>query len=461
METAAPSTRPFGPETTRPSGCFEDVVLADPLVALELVIDQLGSVDLAARVGDEILELDRLRARLEAQVSRRLGEFDRRLEHTIWRFGSAAAWLGAAGRVASDDAHRRVRVARHMHELDASRVAWEAGEISTRHVESIVRARQAARANDEFAEFEPAVVELAKADRPEAVVALLARWREALDADRQSADPAADCTEAQHERRGLHASTTIDGMVVVDGLLDPANGSMVTTALDAAMGDERVPDDPRTLPQLRADALTAICEGYLSHREPGTNLPHVVIQTDLETLADRGYGLATTEHGVRLSAETLRRLACDSIVQAVLSDWSIPINLGRSVRTFSPAQKRAMGLRDRGCRYPGCDRPVARCRGHHIDYWGRDDGPTDLDNGCLLCRYHHRLVHEGRVVIRKPNDPGDPGALDFYDRNDRHIGRTRPRAPDPPLRSREQARVAEETRRARQRLYDLVGACAA
>ena len=179
--------------------------------------------------------------------------------------------------------------------------------------------------------------------------------------------------------------------------------------------------------------MAAICEHYLSHREPGSNAAHVVIQADLETLADRGYGLAMTEQGVRLSAETLRRMACDSIVQAVLFDMSVPIRLGRQVRTFSPAQRRAMGLRDGGCRYPGCDRAVARCRGHHIDHWARDEGPTDLDNGCLLCRYHHRLVHEGRVEIRRADDPDDPGALDFYDRHGRYVGRTRPRALDPPM----------------------------
>lgn len=416
----------------RPAATNTDGVLA----RLAGLIDQLAGEDLSGNQGATILALDRLSARLDAQVSRRLGAFDQHLEHTSHGYKTAAAWLGAEARVASIDAHTRVRLARHCRQLDATRHAWQAGEISTRHVEVIVRCRHRADADQEFAEFEPALLRLATTADPKLTSGLCRRWRDALDADRQSdpgTDPNATEEHRQHERRRLHASQTLDGMVVLDGIFDPANGAMITTALEIAMDAERVADDLRNLPQLRADALALICEHYLSLRDRfGANRPHLIIQTDLATLQGRHYGQAQTEDGTPLSAETIRRLACDAIVQHVLTDRNIPLDLGRAFRSFTPAQHRAMGIRDRGCRYPGCDKAPAHCQGHHLQHW-IDHGPTDLGNGALFCRCHHRFLHQGRYTVSRALDDEDLHALDFYDPNGNHIGRTYSRPPPTPI----------------------------
>jgi hypothetical protein len=92
--------------------------------------------------------------------------------------------------------------------------------------------------------------------------------------------------------------------------------------------------------------------------------------------------------------ETTRRIACDPTVTALLLDaGGSPLRAGRTQRLVTRAQRVALAQRDGGCVHPGCRRPPAWCDAHHVRHWA-DGGPTDLDNLCLLCRYHHRLVHE-------------------------------------------------------------------
>jgi hypothetical protein len=100
-----------------------------------------------------------------------------------------------------------------------------------------------------------------------------------------------------------------------------------------------------------------------------------------------------------LTPEALTRISCDSAVtRIVLSPDSMPLDVGRSKRLFTPAQQLALALRDGGCRFPGCDLPPRYTDAHHIVSW-QHGGPTHLGNGLLLCRHHHRRVHEGRWSI--------------------------------------------------------------
>jgi hypothetical protein len=89
------------------------------------------------------------------------------------------------------------------------------------------------------------------------------------------------------------------------------------------------------------------------------------------------------------------RLTCDAMVQSiVMAGASEVLDLGRSTRVVSPAQRRSLVVRDRGCVFPGCDRPPGWCDAHHVRHWVKG-GPTDLCNLVLLCRHHHVLCHEG------------------------------------------------------------------
>lgn len=105
---------------------------------------------------------------------------------------------------------------------------------------------------------------------------------------------------------------------------------------------------------------------------------------------------AETTWGAVLGSETARRLACDaSITRVVLDPQGQPLDVGRRTRLIPPAIRTALVVRDRGCTHPGCDRDPQWTDAHHVQHWS-DGGPTSLGNLVLLCRQHHRTVHEGR-----------------------------------------------------------------
>jgi hypothetical protein len=131
---------------------------------------------------------------------------------------------------------------------------------------------------------------------------------------------------------------------------------------------------------------------------------------------------AELELSLPISTRTLERIACDCTMSRVLLADSMVIDVGRATRVVSAPTMRALRVRDKGCRFPGCDRQVNWSSAHHVDHWSRG-GPSDLPNLVLLCHYHHRLVHEGgwqvikvgrefqflapdRVVMRRVRGPG-------------------------------------------------------
>jgi hypothetical protein len=127
--------------------------------------------------------------------------------------------------------------------------------------------------------------------------------------------------------------------------------------------------------------------------------------------ADRGVASPSMDHVGPIDAATVRRLACDaSVTRVVLGPRSEPLDVGRRTAVVPPAIRRAVVVRDRRCRFPGCDRPPPWCDAHHVTHWG-DGGATSVDNLVLLCRRHHRLTHErfalemtdGRPVFRRPD----------------------------------------------------------
>jgi hypothetical protein len=111
--------------------------------------------------------------------------------------------------------------------------------------------------------------------------------------------------------------------------------------------------------------------------------------------------------GFPLTSHAAERLGCDAAVaRLVFGPDGVPLDLGRGQRLFSPAQRRALAIRDGGCRFPGCTRPPRFTDAHHVVPWSQG-GASDLDNALLLCRHHHRLVHEGdwRIVNPAGSDP--------------------------------------------------------
>ena len=159
----------------------------------------------------------------------------------------------------------------------------------------------------------------------------------------------------------------------------------------------------RTLAQRRADALTAMAETTLRHGAESLNLAEryqVMVHVTAETLADEDDDRCELECGQPLAVDTARRIACDSGVIRITEDSDgNPLDIGRKSRAVPPAMQRALRSRDGGCRFPGCTRHRS-VDAHHIRHWA-DGGETALDNLVLLCRHHHRLVHEGGFGVER------------------------------------------------------------
>jgi hypothetical protein len=236
----------------------------------------------------------------------------------------------------------------------------------------------------------------------------VAQWRETADAERATEDE-----ERRFERRRLHLSAALDGMVRVDGELDPSTGQTVITALRAVEdADVRSragsgTDDARAPAQRRADALGEICRQWLDLAERplvSGERPHVVVTMDIASLERRAGRLLDLEDVGRIDGETARQLACDANVSRVITDAaSQPLDVGRKAKVVPPALRRAVAVRDGGCAFPGCDRPSSWCDAHHVDHWA-DGGTTSIDNLVLLCRRHHRLVHHRRFTVQMTNE---------------------------------------------------------
>jgi hypothetical protein len=227
-------------------------------------------------------------------------------------------------------------------------------------------------------------------------------------------------------------------MVVVRARLEPEVGALFRRALDAARevlyqqarrGADSRPTDPAqdrpSLGQQQADALVLVAETALHHGlDPGSagERYQVVVHVDAAVLADAEQpGQSALEDGVRVSAETSQRLACEAGRVVMQHDESGRLmEVGARTRTVPPALRRAMQQRDRGCRFPGCTVRVGQ--GHHLQHWAQG-GPTTLSNLVLLCRRHHRAVHEGGYGVDRQPD----GSLRFR----RPDGRELPEVPAP------------------------------
>jgi hypothetical protein len=215
------------------------------------------------------------------------------------------------------------------------------------------------------------------------------------------------------ERRGLSVAETYDGMVSVNGLLDPTTGATLLTALNAQMRPETpadgAPRDIRTPAQRRADALGEICSEWLSSVNTATVggvRPHLSVIVDHATLASQrgdGASVAPAQLGWvgPVTASEAQLIGCDATVSRIVMDGeSQVIDVGRATRTIPPALRRAVVARDRTCVAPGCDRLPEHCDVHHVIFW-EHGGETSLENTVLLCRHHHRMVHlrDWRVVV--------------------------------------------------------------
>jgi hypothetical protein len=233
--------------------------------------------------------------------------------------------------------------------------------------------------------------------------------------------------------RFVRAQPTTHGTVRIEVELLPDEAALVLLAMENARHALRArmtpsqsppaaPTDREPLPGVdpddhaaavaqptRADALVAVAESFVAHGEAagtGGDRTQLFVHLAQSALAPDGVLAGTLDDGTHVSAETLRRLACDSgLVPVALDETGTPLDVGRRTRSIPPAIRRALWLRDKGCRFPGC-RNTLYVHGHHIQSW-LHGGETKLQNLVLLCAAHHHAVHEDGWQIDRDASTGE------------------------------------------------------
>jgi Domain of unknown function (DUF222)/HNH endonuclease len=265
--------------------------------------------------------------------------------------------------------------------------AWSDGRLSTGQVDAVV-ARVSARTAPLFAEHEaelvPRLIDLSVRDTDMA----MRRWA-------AYADAVVDAPAREPSERTVHLSNGVDGWGELSGHLDLAGTEVLSAALDAATTPDVDGEPARSRGQRRADALVAVSRHYLDHADATATSRrsrpdvHVVV-----SLADLEQGAGRSFDGEVLDPATIGALLCDAGVHRIVTDGaSVVLDVGRTARTVSHHMFSALAIRDGGCRFPGCDRPVSWCEAHHVVPW-QHGGRTEQSNLVLLCwRHHHDFAH--------------------------------------------------------------------
>ena len=451
----------------RPSGAFESAAVssASSRPALHPPASATASPRPIAELEAQITELA---GHLNAANHRWLmliAEFDRREGWADGTTTSCAHWLSWKCGLDRGAAREKVRVARALEALPLISAAMARGEVSYSKVRALTRIATP-RNEDELL----MIALHGTANHVEALVRKYRRAEEACELGREA---------SQFATRGLTWFFDDDGALVLQARLPAEGGAVVLKALEIATGRPRLSSDAEdvsaetsrearstddrevasqmtgagafasdtikgvpTSPglsaddtdqpsprQRRADALVAFAESWLAHGPKamsGGDRQQIVIHVDAESLRQETPGRCEVEGGPSIAAQTARRLSCDASLVTVLEDEAgQALDVGRKTRSIPPAIRRALRSRDTGCRFPGCSHRLF-LDGHHIRHWA-DGGETKLSNLVLLCRFHHRQVHEGRVQVRMLDD----GALRFTGARGQALEDAPPVAGDP------------------------------
>lgn len=339
-----------------------------------------------AALGDKITELA---AHMDAAEYRFLVLLERFYRDDGWKvlgISSCAHWLNWRCGLSLGVAREKIRIARALPELPLISQAFSEGKISYSKVRAMTRV-----ATPENEDVLLNVALHGTASHVETQVRLYRRVKriEALKKENE-----------RHAHRELSWREDEDGYWTLTGRFTPDQGAVIRKALERAQESMWDPEQQEKDPvsARRADALERVADSYLADGEPdrsGGDRCLVHVHTDIETLKEHGAGAeAELEDGGHVPAETSRRMACDaSFVHWQETAGGEPLNVGRKTRTIPPAIRRALQRRDLGCRFPGCT-CTRFVDAHHVKHWA-DGGETRMDNLVLLCRKHHRLVHEG------------------------------------------------------------------
>ncbi|MFJ5598699.1 DUF222 domain-containing protein [Micromonospora parva] len=395
--------------------------MIDELVRAEAaVVSCADAAAWALSERDLIAALDathRLQQRLAAVQLAVVRELDGRGVALAQGASSTAVWLRERLRLDVSAARRLVGLAASIDVAPpAVRDALASGAVSVEQARVIAEtaATVTASAGSEVADKAVGVlVEWARQFDPTLLRKLGTRILDHVAPDlADAAAAAALAAEAARATRDRHVtiSEQAGGRLRLSGTLDAEAAALLRAVIDP-LSAPAGPDDTRCAGQRRHDALADVCRLALRTGElpeSGGDPAQLVVTIDYDGLA-RQVGGGTLDVGLRLTPDTVRRLACDAtVLPAVLGGAGQVLDVGRQRRLVTGPLRRALVLRDGGCAFPGCDRPPRWCAAHHIGHWA-DGGPTSLDNAVLLCGHHHRHIHQSEWTVRL----GDDGHPEF------------------------------------------------
>jgi hypothetical protein len=308
---------------------------------------------------------------------------------------SCAHWLAWRVGLGAATAREKVRVARSLGKLPAIDGAFRLGKLSYAKVRALTRVATP--------QNEAQLLQLAMYATGSQLERLCRGYRTAQSADELPSP----------EARSVRQRVLPGGMVKLEIVLLPDEADLVLRAINRArevdasaeaQADDGTGDDSaETGWPSRADGAVTLAESFLAgHAATGNGGERfqVMVHLEQDALAADGAFAATLDDGTRVSAETLRRVACDCGV--VSTSQGEPLNIGRRARTIPPAIRRILMVRDRGCAFPGCTH-TRFLHGHHIQHW-LHGGETSVGNLVMLCTAHHHLVHEGGWSVVRRED---------------------------------------------------------
>ncbi len=354
-------------------------------------------------LGNKITELCGYMSVAAYQFLVMIREFDTKRYWEEQGFRSCSHWMNFHCGLGLNSARERLRVAYALGTLPRISEKFAKGQLSYSMVRAMTRVADSD--NEDY------LLMVAEHGTTSHMERLVRQYRRACKLQNP------DVAYAQYQSREMSYYYDDDGSVVMKVKMPAERGELVLKALEKMMDEDfreesgKVEGEERlTAKTRRADALLHIAESYLN----GSNASGSAADR-YQVFIHKTAHSQEMQHGPHVSAETCRRVTCDcSTANVVEDEHGEPLSIGRRSRTIPPAIKRALVVRDGGCRFPGC----TNCRyvvGHHIQHWS-DGGGTSLDNLVLLCDFHHHLVHEGGFDCRKSD-----GEIYFADKRDERL----------------------------------------
>jgi hypothetical protein len=361
------------------------------LDALRAAVDAAVTVDPAQlsdlALADELVGLRREMDRLDAVFARLAAAAHRRGVSAEDGATSTAAWLAHHASMRTGDARAAVEHGQVAGLLADTGDAWLDGDVSSAAFRTIAGARVDGH-DEQLVQCEQALLGLARDGDLVPLRRAAAHFRNLARSE--------GSVPGEHD--GLHISRTFAGTHVLSAELCDLAAETVVTALHAYT-DPPTDRDPRTPAKRRADALVRICEIALDHGGDTRARPtaHTTVVIDWRTLTGRAsdrLGRLDGQYTGPIHRADVERLLCDcSVARVVTGPDGLPLDIGRAARSVPVGVRRALSVRDGGCRHPGCDRPPGWCDAHHVVAWTAG-GPTALPNLVLLCDRHHQVVHQ-------------------------------------------------------------------